>query len=230
MNAMQHCVCELKPSVHESEKLRENLVSVTENGEADVISAGCTKTVKAKLHCFTLIKHVSMYQIWKINRCNSIQIWRNSHHLTFGKWGQVIDWIIYESNYSLKGTRFPHGASRHERCVFSGGINQLMFRQLRVTLASKIPELHLTARHRCAKLIELFFKTMFNSLRMTQWSILWLTLTVKAAEKKKLTPSDIKHILFYSHFATRVINQSSEISWNQEFKSFSPLSWCSLCS
>lgn len=63
MNAMQHCVCELKPSVHESEKLREKLVSVTENREADVISAGCTKTEKAKVHCFTLIKHASVFQI-----------------------------------------------------------------------------------------------------------------------------------------------------------------------
>lgn len=160
MNAVQHCVCVWAQAICTwkwQTKVRK-LVSVTENGEADVISGGCAKTGKAKVHSFTLIKHVSVFQIGKINRCNSIQIWRNSHHLTFGKWGQVIDWIIYESNYSLKGTRFLHGAWRHERCVFSGGINQLMFRQLRVTLASKIPELHLTARHRCAKLIELFLR------------------------------------------------------------------------
>lgn len=64
------CVCELKPSVLESGKLVRNLVrnliSVTENGEADVISAGCTKkTEKAKVHSFTLIKHVSVFQILK---------------------------------------------------------------------------------------------------------------------------------------------------------------------
>lgn len=48
----------------------------------------------------------------------------------------------------------------------------------------------------------------------------------KSGGKKKLTPSDIKHILFYSPFATRVINQSSEISWKQQkLKSFFPLSW-----
>lgn len=68
----------------------------------------------------------------------------------------------------LRGASLATGHAGSGKRIFRCDINHLIFRQLCVTGNTKVPELHLTARHCCPELIETFLGPYSDSQGMPE--------------------------------------------------------------